>query len=408
MTKESSQHCNFCGKSKEEVRKLIVGDHVGICNECVTLCQDLLVETTSDVEEIKAEKPRLDPRDIKAHLDQYVIGQTAAKTVLSVAIVNHYKRLANQSSDVEIEKSNILMLGPTGSGKTLLARSVARYLDVPFAIADATSLTEAGYVGDDVESLIARLLQAANGDVERAQRGIVFIDEIDKTSRKSESTSITRDVSGEGVQQALLKLVEGTRCRVPANSVSGRKNPTGEMIEVDTTNILFIAGGAFVGLGDIVKQRQQGTAMGFAADLVTAVDDLDQTMPDDLVKYGMIPEFVGRFPSWVSLQKLEVTDLVQILTSIRHNLVSQYQWLFASDGIRLSFDDQAIHDIASRALKSGTGARGLHSELERVLLPHMYELVHYAECGVDHVIIDPAQVNMPCVLKGLAVEQKIT
>jgi ATP-dependent Clp protease ATP-binding subunit ClpX len=399
VTTETFQHCSFCGKNKDVVRKLIVGERVGICNECVTLCQDLLVEKADA--EVPPIDNRLDPKKIKSHLDLYVIGQHRAKMVLSVAIVNHYKRLGNINKDVEIEKSNILMLGPTGSGKTLLARSVARYLDVPFAIADATSLTEAGYVGDDVESLIARLLQAADGDVERAQRGIVFIDEIDKTSRKSESASITRDVSGEGVQQALLKLVEGTRCRVPANSVGGRKHPNSEMIEVDTTNILFIAGGAFVGLDDIIKQRRQGTAMGFSAEISqTQAGSLSEVTPDDLVRFGMIPEFVGRFPSWVTLDELTVDDMVAILTEVKHNFVSQYQWLFQQDGVTLSFDSEAIRAIATRALEAGTGARGLHSEIERILLPHMFELVTYADNGVNRVDIDHAQVNTPTALKG--------
>ena len=400
MTTESFQHCSFCGKNKDVVRKLIVGERVGICNECVSLCQDLLTQEDTSVT-VAPVSNRLDPKRIKDHLDLYVIGQNRAKMVLSVAIVNHYKRLANTSPDVEIEKSNILMLGPTGSGKTLLARSVARYLDVPFAIADATSLTEAGYVGDDVESLISRLLQAADGDVERAQRGIVFIDEIDKTSRKSESASITRDVSGEGVQQALLKLVEGTRCRLPANSVGGRKHPNSEMIEVDTTNILFIAGGAFVGLDDIIKQRRQGTAMGFSAEISqTQTGNLSEVTPDDLVRFGMIPEFVGRFPSWVTLDELTVDDMVAILTEVKHNFVSQYQWLFQQDGVELDFESEAIRAIATRALESGTGARGLHSEIERILLPHMFELVTYADSGVDHVHIDHAQVNTPTALKG--------
>lgn len=398
MTTEAFQHCSFCGKNKDTVRKLIVGDHVGICNECVTLCQDLLTEEQQDI--VLPKDQRLDARQIKQNLDQYVIGQDRAKTVLSVAIVNHYKRLNNNDKNVEIEKSNILMLGPTGSGKTLLARSVARFLDVPFAIADATSLTEAGYVGDDVESLISRLLQACNGDVERAQRGIIFVDEIDKISRRSESASITRDVSGEGVQQALLKLIEGTRCRVPSTATGGRKHPGGDMIEVDTTNILFIAGGAFVGLDQIVKQRQQGCAMGFSAEISVPLSGPDSVTPDDLMRYGMIPEFVGRFPSWVSLTELSLDHMVDILTKVRHNLVSQYQWLFLQDGINLTFQDSAIRIIAQRALDSGTGARGLHSELERVLLPHMFELATYADTGIGHVDIDESQVNTPTALKG--------
>jgi ATP-dependent Clp protease ATP-binding subunit ClpX len=400
VTSESFQHCSFCGKNKEVVRKLIVGDRVGICNECVNLCQELLVEDPQE-EPTEPQNNRLDPRSIKQHLDQYVVGQDRAKMVLSVAIVNHYKRIGESKSAVEIEKSNILMLGPTGSGKTLLARSVARYLDVPFAIADATSLTEAGYVGDDVESLISKLLQAANGDVERTQRGIVFIDEIDKISRRSESVSITRDVSGEGVQQALLKLVEGTRCRVPANSAGGRKHPAGEMIEIDTTNILFIAGGAFVGLTDIIKQRSQGTTMGFGAQInAVQTSDLDDVTPDDLMRFGMIPEFVGRFPSWVNLQSLTVDDLTKILTTVKHNLIEQYKWLFDQDRVELEFDAEAVRAIATRALDSGTGARGLHSEIERILLPHMFELVGYSEQGIDQVIITPDQVNTPTVLKG--------
>ena len=400
MTKEAFTHCSFCGKNQDAVRKLIVGDHVGICNECVVLCQELLTQEQPETEIAKPTDARLDPRQIKQHLDQYVVGQHQAKIMLSVAIVNHYKRIRNADADVEIEKSNILMLGPTGSGKTLLARSVARYLDVPFAIADATSLTESGYVGDDVESLISRLLQAANGDVEQAQRGIVFIDEIDKTSRKSESTSITRDVSGEGVQQALLKLVEGTRCRVPANSVPGRKHPQGEMIEVDTSHILFIAGGAFVGLDDVIKQRRQGTAMGFSADIEQHDHSVTDIIPDDLVKYGMIPEFVGRFPSWVSLQELGIDDMVKILTEVKHNFVSQYEWLFNQDEVKLDIDKDAIHDIAERAIKSGTGARGLHSELERVLLPHMFELVRYRDSGMDRVHINSQQVKDPNPIEG--------
>jgi len=333
-----------------------------------------------------------------------VIGQDPAKTVLSVAIVNHYKRINNQDPDVEIEKSNILMLGPTGSGKTLLARTVARFLDVPFAIADATSITEAGYVGDDVESMISRLLLAANGDVEKAQRGIVFVDEIDKIARKSESASITRDVSGEGVQQALLKLVEGTVCRVPAQggaASGGRKHPQGEIIEVDTRNILFIAGGAFVGIDNIIKNRVQGTAIGFGAALAQGQDsNLQDCVPDDLVKFGMIPEFVGRFPTWVGLDELDLDQLTQILTEVKNNYVSQYQWLFSRDDIELEFTSDALKSIAHQAQENRTGARGLHSEIERALMPHMFHLREYRARSINRVVIDKEQVNKPTHLLG--------
>ncbi len=392
MAENLYEKCSFCNKHKDEVNKLIVGNEVAICNECVDLCQSLLTDDEAPV--IKKDLNDIDPQELKAYLDQYVIGQDRAKTVLSVAIANHYKRIQHSSKDVEIDKANILMLGPTGSGKTLLAKTVARYLDVPFAIADATSITEAGYVGDDVESLITRLLTAAGGDVEKCKRGIVFVDEIDKIARKSESTSITRDVSGEGVQQALLKMVEGTVCRVPPQG--GRKHPGGEMIEIDTRNILFIAGGAFVGMDQLVKKRMFGTSMGFGATVTQPKEvSLEHVVPDDLVKFGMIPEFVGRFPSWVNLDELTTDDLVHVLADTKNSLVKQYQQLFAVDQVDLDFYRNALETIAQRSADFGTGARALHSEMERVLLPHMFHIKRYRDRGINRVVIDKTQINNP-------------
>jgi ATP-dependent Clp protease ATP-binding subunit ClpX len=387
--------CSFCSKNKDQVLKLIVGDGAAICNECVNLCSGLLVDTKKTRRSKTSQLTIPDPKAICDYLDQHVVGQTAAKRVLSVAIVNHYKRINNAESDLEIQKANILMLGPTGTGKTLMARTVARYLNVPFVIADATTLTEAGYVGDDVESLISRLYIAADGDVAQCERGIVFLDEIDKIARKSESSTVSRDVSGEGVQQALLKLVEGTRCRISPQG--SRRTPSTDSVEIDTTNILFIGGGAFVGLDQIVKNRVQGTAIGFGAQLTTQVDTAAVT-PDDLVRYGLIPEFVGRFSSAVSLQDLSKAQLIDILTTIKNNFVAQYKWLFEQDGVNLDFDTDSLDLIADRTLKSRTGARGLHTELERVLLPHMFDLPRYSKQNIVQVVINKDQVNTPMTL----------
>ena len=386
-------HCSFCDKHKDRVGKLIVSHKVAICNECVDLCGNLLKDGKTVKQSTVDTITIPDPRDITEYLDQYVIGQSQAKIVLGVAVVNHYKRI--KRTDTDVQKANILMLGPTGTGKTLLARTVARYLDVPFVVADATCLTEAGYVGDDVESMITRLYTAADGDVERCQRGIVFLDEIDKISRKSESATVTKDVSGEGVQQALLKLIEGTKCRVPAYGT--KKTNSSDTVEIDTTNILFIAGGAFVGINTIVQRRTQGTSMGFGAHLASAVEN-EPVTPDDLVKYGMIPEFVGRFSSYVTLHNLDKAQLVSILTEVKGNFVNQYQWLFEEDGVELQFDAESLGLIAERTLKTKTGARGLHNELERILLPHMFDLPRYRKNNILQVTINKTQVNTPMTL----------
>jgi ATP-dependent Clp protease ATP-binding subunit ClpX len=392
---EALAHCSFCDKHKDRVVKLIVSHKVAICNECVDLCGSLLKDDRTSKKASTNTVTIPDPRDIKKYLDQYVIGQDQAKIVLGVAVVNHYKRTKHAGS--EIQKANILMIGPTGTGKTLLARTVAEYLNVPFVVADATCLTEAGYVGDDVESMIARLYTAADGDVERCQRGIVFLDEIDKIARKSESSTVTKDVSGEGVQQALLKLIEGTKCRIPTHG--NKKTNSSDTVEIDTTNILFIAGGAFVGMNTIIQRRTQGTAMGFGAQLANSTATANEPItPDDLVKYGMIPEFVGRFSNYVTLQDLSKDQLVNILTQIKGNFVKQYQWLFKEDGVDLEFDAESLDLIAERTLNTRTGARGLHNELERILLPHMFDLPSYRKNNILQVTINKTQVNTPMTL----------
>jgi ATP-dependent Clp protease ATP-binding subunit ClpX len=395
MSQENKiNHCSFCGNHKDVVKKLIVSESVAICSDCIDLCNKLINDDTT-VEIEKTEQVDYDPVEIKNYLDKYVIGQDSAKMVLSVAIANHFKRLDNPPKDLEISKGNILLIGPTGSGKTLLARTVAKFLNVPFVVADATSLTEAGYVGDDVESMISMLVNAAGGDVKLAERGIVFIDEIDKIARKGESTSITRDVSGEGVQQALLKLVEGTVCRIPASG--GRKHPGGEMLEINTKNILFIAGGAFVGLKDIIKSRVKGTTMGFGADVRSKSDEvpLSDVSPDDLTKFGMIPEFIGRFTTSVTLTDLNREQLLEVLTGIKNNYITQYQYLFSIDKINLNFEDSALHQIVDNCLKLKTGARGLHTEIEKVLMPHMYNLKKYAKNDINEININQELVIQP-------------
>lgn len=397
MSDSKINHCSFCGNHKDVVKKLIVGENVAICSECIDLCTHLIEDdnAVSQEETKTSEVKKCDPSKIKEYLDQYVIGQDDAKMVLSVAISNHYKRIMHPPKDLEIAKGNVLIIGPTGSGKTLLAKTVAKYLDVPFVVSDATSLTEAGYVGDDVESMIQMLLNAAGGDKSKAEKGIVFIDEIDKIARKSESTSLTRDVSGEGVQQALLKLVEGTICRVPSGG--GRKHPGGDMIEVNTKNILFIAGGAFVGLKDIIKNRMKGTSIGFNAKVESKNnkhEPLDVT-PDDLTKFGMIPEFVGRFTTSVNIDALTKDQLIHVLKEVKNNYVQQYQYLFELDEIELEFSEEALDQIAENTLKLNTGARGLHTEIEKVLMPHMFNIHKYKKKGIKKINISQEQVLTP-------------
>lgn len=387
-------HCSFCGTNKEFVKKLIVGDSVAICSDCVSLCEELIADD-SKVENADQSTNNYDPEKIKEYLDERVIGQDRAKMVLSVAICNHYKRISNPPKDLEIQKGNVLIVGPTGSGKTLLAKTVAKYLKVPFVVADATSLTEAGYVGDDVESMINMLLNAANGDIKEAERGIIFIDEIDKIARKGESTSITRDVSGEGVQQALLKLVEGTVCRVSGGG--GRKHPGVDMMEINTKNILFIAGGAFVGMKDVITNRVNGTSIGFNANVKdTKIEaDLSEITPDDLSKYGMIPEFIGRFTTTVSIQELTKEQLIKVLSEVKNNYIDQYKYLLSLDSIELDFTSDALDQIAENTLTLKTGARGLHTEIERVLMPHMYHVGKYKENNVKTLNISRELVKDP-------------
>lgn len=392
-TESKINHCTFCGNHKDKVKKLIISEEVAICSDCVDLCTKLMV----DEEDVKVHEHDVsyDPESIKEFLDQHIIGQDSAKSVLSVAIANHYKRINKPPKDLEISKGNVLLVGPTGSGKTLLAKTVAKYLNVPFVVADATSITEAGYVGDDVESMISMLVNAAGGDTKLAERGIVFIDEIDKIARKGESASITRDVSGEGVQQALLKLVEGTICRIPQGG--GRKHPGGDMLEVNTKDILFIAGGAFVGLKEIISSRENGTSIGFSAEIKNSSKEAELTnvSPDDLVRFGMIPEFIGRFTTTVSVADLNKEELIKVLTEVKNNYIVQYKYLLGLDNLNLEFTEDALDQLAENCLKLKTGARGLHTEIERVLMPHMFNTKKYRENKVTEVNIDRQLVLNP-------------
>lgn len=391
--------CSFCHKSKEDVEKLIVGDKAAICNDCINLCVDILKDTK--IKSFPGEKKLLNPSTIKDYLDDYIIGQDDAKIALSVAVSQHYKRINHPNKDIDIEKTNVLMLGPTGCGKTALARKIADYLELPFAICDATGITEAGYVGDDVESILVRLINEADGDLEKASRGIVYIDEVDKISKKSESVSTTRDVSGEGVQQALLKMIEGTIMRVPMNNK--RKHPGSDMVELDTRNILFICGGAFVGIDKIVQQRKESRSIGFHASVGADTDTTSlyqDVTTKDLIKYGLIPEFVGRFGLTISVDELDIDQLVAILKDTKNSLIRQYQYLFELDGIELAFEEDALGAVAKQAKELKTNARGLKNILEKVLLKYQFDAQNLVSRGLKTIRIskDTVEKNKPAVM----------
>ncbi len=393
MPKQQNNHnCDFCGKSKEDVEKLIVGEHAAICNDCIDLCVDILKD--DKVKNFPSDKQLLNPALIKEYLDEYVIGQDDAKIALSVAVSQHFKRINNPNSDVKLEKTNVLMLGPTGCGKTMLARKIAEYLDLPFAICDATGITEAGYVGDDVESILLRLINEADGDIDKARRGIVYIDEIDKIARKGESVSISRDVSGEGVQQALLKMIEGSVMRVPYSGK--RKHPGSDMQEIDTSGILFICGGAFVGLDKVIQTRMNKRSVGFSALIENDKKEGDcyqHVTPKDIIQYGFIPEFIGRFGLITNVDELDVDQLVRVLLEPKNSIIKQYQYMFELDGIELQFDDDALIYIAEKAKELKTNARGLKNIIEKTLLPYQFDAMNLVERGLSKIVISKDTVN---------------